>query len=123
MEIRAYTEEEVYPVVSEGEAERPAWLDEGLGKTGWANLPLKQELLFDVVKRVAQLTGRRLPDPEVSKMKTVVDLREISLFFSLCGGVMSGWLIFVQWSISSLSLSLRNFMNGLQSLSCRISPM
>lgn len=90
MEIRAYTEEEVYPVVSEGEAERPAWLGEGLGKTGWANLPLKQELLFDVVKRVAQLTGRRLPDPEVSKMKTVVDLREISLSFSLCGGVMSG---------------------------------
>lgn len=86
MEIRTYTEEETYPALEE----RPTWLDEGLEKIGWANLRLRGDVLFDVVKRVVQLTGRRIPDPEVSKMKTIADLR-MSPFPLL--GVINCWLL------------------------------
>lgn len=41
---------------------------------GWMRMPIAGDVLFDVVRRVVQLTGRRIPDPVVSKVTTAADL-------------------------------------------------
>ncbi|KAL7276721.1 hypothetical protein RUND412_000258 [Rhizina undulata] len=74
-QIREYKEEEVYPELEE----KPVWLIEGLEGRGWVELGLGAEngaVKFAVFKRVMQLTGIRIPDPEITQMKTVQHLLE-----------------------------------------------
>lgn len=40
----------------------------------WMQLRINEDLLFTVVRRVVQLTGRRIPDAVVSKVVTAADL-------------------------------------------------
>ncbi|KAH8146393.1 uncharacterized protein LAJ45_09586 [Morchella importuna] len=77
-EVRAYSEEEVYPAEQQqGEEEEQAeWVVEGLERRGWAALGVKEEVRFALVKRVAQLTGVRMLDAEAGAVKTVAELLE-----------------------------------------------
>lgn len=72
-------------VVAEGEGEV-----ERAGDEGWAQMRIAEDVLFDVVRRVAQLTGRRIPDPVVSKIATVGDIRRFSVLGRVEGVVRGG---------------------------------
>ncbi|KAG0125018.1 hypothetical protein HOY82DRAFT_673305 [Tuber indicum] len=51
------------------------WLQEGLGGKGWVGLGFRgDDIKFAVYKRVYQLTGIRLADPDITRAKTVADL-------------------------------------------------
>lgn len=74
---------------------------------GWTQMRISEDVLFDVVRRVVQLTGRRIPDPVVSRVATVGDLRMFFFPFSPCGGGgLTGWR--TQWSTLRRSRSRRS---------------
>lgn len=69
------------------EEEKEGAGDEGWGgNEGWERMQIAEDVLFDVVRRVVQLTGRRIPDPVVSRVTTVGDLCR----FSVLGEERSG---------------------------------
>ncbi|KAI5852462.1 hypothetical protein DFP73DRAFT_522561 [Morchella snyderi] len=74
-EIRAYSEEEVYPS-GQRVKEHAGWVTEGLERRGWAALRVKEEVRFALVKRVTQLTGVRVLDADASALETVAELLE-----------------------------------------------
>jgi hypothetical protein len=55
---------------------------------------VKEEVRFALVKRVAQLTGVRVLDADVSAVKTVAELRMLLVSLSFCAG--GG---FVEWGV------------------------
>lgn len=72
-------------IVAGGEAEVVVEQEEEVeraGDEGWAQMRIAEDVLFDVVRRVVQLTGRRIPDPVVSKIATVGDIRRLSVLAS-----------------------------------------
>ncbi|RPA92604.1 hypothetical protein L873DRAFT_1635155, partial [Choiromyces venosus 120613-1] len=51
------------------------WLQEGLDGKGWVELGFRgDDIKFAVYKRIYQLTGIRVADPEITRAKTVADL-------------------------------------------------
>lgn len=66
-----YTEDELFPP----DSPLPEWVEH----TAWTALPLNEEgVRFEVVRRVLQLTGVKVPDAEATKMKTVAQMCMIS---------------------------------------------
>ncbi|KAG0635151.1 hypothetical protein HOY80DRAFT_1058007 [Tuber brumale] len=58
-----------------GEGAMGEWLQEGLDGKGWVELGFRgDDIKFAVYKRVYQLTGIRLADPDITRAKTVADL-------------------------------------------------
>lgn len=53
---------------------------------GWMQMQIEGNVLFDVVRRIVQLTGRRIPDPVVSKVATAADLGMYIVYSGLCAG-------------------------------------
>lgn len=80
-------------IVAGGEAEVVVEQKEEVERArdeGWAQMRIAEDVLFDVVRRVVQLTGRRIPDPVVSKIATVGDIRRFSVLASGGSGGSGG---------------------------------
>lgn len=65
----------------------------------WMRLRISEDVLFAVVRRVVQLTGRRIPDAVVSKVETAADLGMCACSF-VCSAVRADLGRGEQWSIS-----------------------
>lgn len=56
----------------------------------WMRLRISEDVLFAAVRRVVQLTGRRIPDAVVSKVETAADLGMCACSF-VCSAAGLTW--------------------------------